>query len=146
MKKEAEDIPLHYYERNLLFIIAFVAITAALGYYTYVYFSQVHPLAFIIGIPTMIFLFQTLWLLLNPFAVIYKDKFEIKRTLLSNKIWYFIDIKSVGEVTGKGFTITYNDDEVEMISTFGIRGSHKKEFRDAVNKYVCKSLVVDRDQ
>ncbi len=99
---------------------------------------------FVLGVPSTILIFHTLWVFLNPFAVIYEDKFEMKKTMFSNKQWYFIDIKSVGEVTVKGFKITYNDDEEEIISTFGIRDSHKKAFRDAVNHYVCKSLVIER--
>lgn len=144
MKKQKEDIPLHYFERNPLIIVIFLAITSVFSYFTYSYFVIVHPLAFVLAVPAVIFAFQTMWLMLNPYAVIYEDKFEIKRTLLSNKFWYFIDIKEVSGVTKEGFTITYNDDEVESVSTFGIRSSHKASFRDAVNKYVCKSLVVDR--
>ena len=144
MKKQKEDIPLHYFERNMLVVLLFLAITATFSYFTYAYFIIVHPLAFVLAVPAFIFAFQTLWLILNPYAVIYEDKFEIKRTIFSNKFWYFIDIKGVGDVNKKGFNITYNDDEVEPVSTFGIRASHQAAFRDAVNKYVCKSLVVDR--
>ena len=71
-------------------------------------------------------------------------KFEFKKTMFSNKQWYFIDVKSVSEVTSSGFDIEYNDGDIERISTFGIRPSHKKAFRDAVYHYVCKSLVVER--
>ncbi len=144
MKKQKEDIPLQYFERNIVVILFFIAITALFGILTYSYFLAFHPLMFVLGIPTVILIFQTLWILLNPFAVIYEDKFEMKKTMFSNKQWYFIDIKTVSDVTPKGFTITYNDDDEEVISTFGIRGSHKKTFRDAVNHYVCKSLVVER--
>lgn len=147
MKKRKEEIPLQYFERNATVIIIFLTITAFFGYMVYLNFPQIkqNPFAVLWGIPGIIFGFQTLWLTLNPYAVIYEDKFEIKRTLLSNKFWYFIDIKSVGEAGNKGFEITYNDDEIETVSTFGIRSSHRKEFRDAVNHYVCKSLVEDRD-
>jgi hypothetical protein len=144
VKKEKEEIPLHYFERNMLIVMIFVIITAILVYFTCSYFVQVHPLAFIFAVPASIFAFQTLWLFLNPYAVIYEDKFEIKKSMFSNKFWYFIDIKNVSDVSKKGFEITYNDDEKEVISTFGIRHSHKQTFRDAVNKSVCKSLVVDR--
>ena len=82
--------------------------------------------------------------MLNPFAVIYEDKFEFKKTMFSNKQWYFIDIKNVSEVTSGGFDIEYNDGDIEHISAFGIRPSHKKAFRDTVYHYVCKSLVVER--
>lgn len=147
MKKREEDIPLQYFERNILVIAAFLTITGFFVYMAYLYYPQIkqNPFAVLWAIPGVIFGFQTLWLVLNPYAILYKDKFEIKRTLLSNKFWYFIDIKNVGEIKGRGFEISYNDDEMEKISTFGIRPSHEKNFRDAVNHYVCKSLVEDRD-
>lgn len=110
----------------------------------YVNYKVVSQLTIIYGIPFVFSFFLTLWLMLNPYAIIYEDKFEMKRSILSNKDWYFIDIKSVSEVDGKGFKIIYNDDDVERISLFGMKPSHKKTFRDAVNHYVCKSLVIER--
>jgi hypothetical protein len=144
VKKAKDDIPLQYFERNIIVLLFFIGITALFGILTYSYYVAFNPFMFICGIPTVILLFQTLWILLNPFAIIYEDKFEMKKTMFSNKQWYFIDIKSVSEVNTKGFKIIYNDDDEEIISTFGIRASHKKGFRDAVNHYVCKSLVIER--
>jgi len=144
VKKRKEDIQLQYFERNVLIIVFSVVLTGCFCFLTYWYFKAFNPLMFVLGIPSIILIFHTLWVLLNPFAVIYEDKFEMKKTMFSNKQWYFIDIKSVGEVTAKGFKIVYNDDDEEIISTFGIRPSHKQAFRDAVNHYVCKSLVVER--
>jgi hypothetical protein len=147
VKKREEDIPLQYFERNLIVILIFLTITGFFVFMAYRYYPQVqqNPFAILWAIPGVVFGFQALWLTLNPYAIIYKDKFEIKRTLLSNKFWYFIDIKNVSEIKGGGFEIEYNDGEVEKVSTFGIRASHQKEFRNAVNHYVCKSLVEDRD-
>ena len=108
-------------------------------------YVEVSPMTIIYGVPLLIFFFLTLWLVLNPYAIIYEDKFEMKRSVLSNKYWYFIDIKSVTEVKGKGFKIIYNDDDEEMISLLGIKPSHKKKFRDAINHFVCKSLVIERE-
>lgn len=144
MKKEKEDIPLQYFERSILYIIFFVGLTAFLVYLTYLHFKAFSPLMFVWGVPAIIFFFQTLLILLNPFAIIYEDKFEIKRTMLSNKQWHFVDIKKVTEAESKGFRIVYNDGDEELISTFGIRASQKKKFRDAINHHVCKSLVVER--
>lgn len=144
MKKRKEDIPLQYFERNVIIILFSLVLTGSFCFLTYWYFKAFNPLMFVLGVPSVILIFHSLWMLLNPFAVIYEDKFEMKKTMFSNKQWYFIDIKLVGEVTTKGFKITYNDDDEELISTFGIRNSHKKAFRDAVNHYVCKSLVVER--
>ncbi len=144
MKKPKEDIPLQYFERSVLFTLFFVGITGGLSFLTYSLWKDFNPMMFICGIPTVIMFFQTLWIMLNPFAIIYEDKFEFKKTMFSNKQWYFIDIKTVEEVNPKGFKIIYNDGDEEIVSTFGIRASHKKAFRDAVNHYVCKRLVVER--
>lgn len=144
MKKEKEDTPVQYIERNVLVIIVIAGISAFFAINAYLLFKEVDPRAFVLGIPALIFGFQALWLGLNPFAVIYDDKFEIKRSFISNRFWYFIDIKEVKEAESGGFRIVYNDDETEKISFFGIRSSQKKLFRDAVNKFVCKSLV-ERD-
>lgn len=144
MKKLKEDIPLQYFERNVLFTLFFLGITGLLGFLTFSLWKNFNPMMFICGIPTTIMIFQTLWIMLNPFAVIYENKFEFKKTMFSNKQWYFIDIKSVSEVTASGFDIEYNDGDIERISTLGIRPSHKKAFRDAVYHHVCKSLVVER--
>ena len=144
MKKPKEDIPLQYFERNILFTLFFVGITGLLGLLTFSLWKDFNPMMFICGIPTVIMFFQTLWIMLNPFAIIYEDKFEFKKTMFSNKQWYFIDIKSVTEVTSSGFDIEYNDGDIEHISTFGLKPSHKKAFRDAVHHYVCKSLVIER--
>lgn len=144
MKKSKEDIPLQYFERNLLIIVFFLAFTAGFGFLTYKFFLDFNPLMFVCGVPTLILSFQTLWIVLNPYAIIFEDKFELKKTAISNKQWYFVDIKNVSEITPSGFDIEYNDGEIEHISTFGIRPSHKKKLRDTVYHYVCKSLVVER--
>ena len=104
-----------------------------------------NPLGFVLGVPCILLAFQTLWMLLNPYSIIYEDKFEVKRSGLSNKMWHFIDIKKVSEINGKGFVITYNDDDEELISTWGIRPSDKQKFRNAVNHHVCKSFVERED-
>ncbi len=86
-------------------------------------------------------IFQTLQILFNPFALIFKDRLEIKKNMFSNKQWYFIDIKKVGQVNNGTFTITYNDDEVEKFKLKGIKPSHVNDFQAAVTKKVNESLV-----
>jgi hypothetical protein len=145
VKKQKEDVPLQYFERSYILLLLCFAALAGLAYITYVLIIAVNPWGFIVGIPTVILAFQTLWLVLNPYAVIYDDKFEIKKSFIHNKIWYYIDIKNVSESSGYGFDITYNDNDEEKITTAGIRSSHKAAFRNAVNHYVCKSLVERED-
>ncbi len=145
MKKEKEEKPIEYFERSSVWVALCLAVSVMLCYYSYKFITEVNPLGFVIGVPTVLMVFHSLWLLLNPYAIIYEDKFEIKRSGLSNKIWYFIDIKKVSELNKSGYTITYNDDDQEKISTRGIRPSHKQKFRNAINHYVCKSFVERED-
>lgn len=144
MKKKEPEVPLANFERSYVLLTVFFAVTALLIYLSYTMIEAFNPVGVVLAIPAAFLLLQCLWLILNPYAIIYKDKFEIKRSLFSSKIWYYLDIKSVGESTPRGFVIHYNDDDPERISDFGIRASHKKSFRDAVNHQVCKSLV-ERD-
>lgn len=146
MKKLKEDKPLEYYERSYVWIVACLAILGILGYLIYGYIKDVNPIGSILmALPTLIMLFFTMWILLNPFAIIYEDKFEVQNTMVTNKVWHFIDIKKVSEIKGGTFIITYNDDDEERIRIWGIRPSHKQKFRNAVNHYVCKSFVERED-
>ena len=133
------------FERSYVLLTVFFAVTALLIYLSYTMITAINPVGVALAVPAAFFSFQCLWLILNPYAIIYEDKFEIKRSFFSSKIWYFLDIKSVGESNPRGFTIHYNDDDPEKISDFGIRASHKKSFRDAINHHVCKSLVERED-
>jgi hypothetical protein len=144
VKKEKEEIGLEFFERNALLLALHILTSAALVYLVYVYIEEVNPLGFVIGVPAAIVSFQTLWIMLNPYAIIFENKIEIKRSMFSNKVWYLIDIKKVSEVKNRGFSITYNDDDVEVINIMGIRPSQLQKFRDAFNHHVCKSLV-ERD-
>lgn len=144
MKKRKEDKPLEYFERSYLLLTLFIVVTIVLSYESYVLIMDFNPIGLVLGVPALILFFQTLWLILNPYAIIYENKFEIKRSIINSKIWYFLDIKQVGESDARGFIIRYNDDDPERVSDFGIRPSHKKKFRDVVNHHVCKSLV-ERD-
>ena len=144
MKKRKEEVPIAYFERSYVVLALFLVITGVLVYLSFTYILNANPWGILLALPAAILVFQGLWLILNPYAIIYKDKFEIKKSFISAKMWYFLDLKHVGESTRKGFVITYNDGDGENISDSGIRLSHKKKFRDAVNHYVCKSFV-ERD-
>lgn len=134
-----------YFERSGLFVSLHVAAAAILDYLTYAFMKAMNPIGFIFIVPAVFISFHTLWVLLNPYVLIFSDRVVIKRTMFSNEMWYLIDIKKISEVSGNGFSITYNDGEEEFISTFGIRPSHLKAFRDAFNHHVCKSVVERED-
>ncbi len=144
MKKEEEEKAMEYFERDWLILTLHVIGTIVLCYLCYHYIMAVSPLGFVIGVPAAIVSFQTLWILLNPYALIYENRIEVKKSMYRSKIWYLIDIKKVGELNKKSFRITYNDDDEEVIKIMGIRNSQLQKFRDAFNHHVCKSLV-ERD-
>jgi hypothetical protein len=143
--KTEEEVPLQYIERNPLFLLGSVALSAAfifLTYYTVVgrEADAVNPKGFFLFIPSLVVSFQTLWLLLNPYAIFYHDRIEIKYSLFRNKTLYFVDIKHVGQVKRDFLKIIYNDDEMERIGLLGIRNSQKKMLNDELQKHVSLGL------
>ncbi len=139
-------MPLANIERNPLVLLGSTALSAALVYLTYyTIFNkdvlQIKPVGFFLFVPTLIVSFQTLWYLLNPFALVFEDKLEIKQSLFHNKFWHYVDIKEVSSVKNGTFKITYNDHEIERMNLLGIKPSHKDLLREELNKQVQISLV-----
>lgn len=142
--KEEIEIPERYFERNPLLLLASVLLAAGLiGIVLYLFIYKdfySHGWALILTPPAVIWGFQTLIFILNPYALLYKDKMEIKKHMFSNKVWYFNDIEKVSEVSNGSFNITYNDGEEERLSLRGIKPSHLNELRNELHKYVYLSL------
>lgn len=145
MKKEKEEIALVYFERNPITLILFIIATIVLDYFAIRLTIDFNPWGILLTAPAFILSFQALWLILNPFALIYENKFEVKKNILNNKVWYFIDLKKTGEINGNKFILTFNDDDTSVVSCTGIKKSHKQKFRDTVNNQVCKSLLERED-
>ena len=146
MKKfEQIETPLLNIERHPLVLIIALVLDALFIYLTFITIFkkqafEVNPLGFFLFVPTLFICFQTLWLILNPYGILYEDRFEVKKSFLSLREWYFIDIKKVGDLKPKGFIITYNDDEMERIKLFAAKPSHKKLMQEAFVKAVNLSL------
>lgn len=142
--REEIEIAENYYERHPLVLLLWITLAlSATGASIYLFMYsdfEMHGLALMLIPPALYSDFQALVMILNPFALIYNDKFEIKKHLLSNKLWYFNDIKKVGELKNNSFSIFYNDDEEEIIRLGGIKPSHVSAFRDALHKKVFLSL------
>jgi hypothetical protein len=144
-KDPRNDIPLAYIERNPLLVLVSVLIAAGLVFLTFqTLFNKeavdVKSMSFFLFVPTLVISFQALWYLLNPFAIIFEDKIEIKKSILHNRFWYFVDIKKVGELKNGTFAIAYNDDEVEKLNLFGIKPAHKALLRQEMVKHTDISL------
>ena len=144
--REKEEVPLANIERNPLLLLVSVALTTGFVILTYyaIFNKEAHevkPYSFFLFVPTSVISFQTLWFLLNPFAIIFEDKLEIKQSLFHNKLWHFVDVKKVSQVNNGTFNITYNDDEIERMNLTGIKPSQKVFLRDEFDKQVFKSLA-----
>jgi hypothetical protein len=138
-KQDQEEVVLLNIERNPLVLLFSVGLTIFFVFLTYSLIfarevQEVQPLGFFLLVPTLLVFFQSLWYLLNPFAVIFEERVEIKQSFFHNKFWYFVDIKQVGELREGTFLIVYNDDEVEKMNLFGIKSSHRNVLREAFKK------------
>jgi hypothetical protein len=133
---DREEAPLANIERDPLLMGGLVILSAGLVYLAWIFLKDVNPLGIVLMIPGSILSFQTLWLLLNPFALVYSNRILIRQSWFHDKTRYFGDIRKTS-FSGKGkFFITYKDDEVELIGLFGIRPSHKSRLADAFNAQI----------
>lgn len=143
--KDQIEVPEIYFERNPLILTIWIIVTTLLVgtcFYLFVYQDfYLHGYALVLAPPALFTLFQTLLLILNPYALFYKDRMELKKNMFSNKEWYFIDVKKVSETNGNTFVITYNDDEQEKFKLTGIKPSHIKSLRDAFQQKVTESIA-----
>lgn len=137
-KKEA--LPRLNIERDPLFLLISVLISALIVFLGYRLLKDVNPLGFFVLIPGSILSFQSLWWLLNPFAQIFDDKLEIKQSLLHHKDRYFVDVKKITETKKGKLFITYNDDDVEELNLFGIKSSHRRFLKTEFDKQLSLSL------
>lgn len=134
--KEKEETPLANIERNPIIVISSVMLSAALAYETVQLFKAMNPWGFMLAAPTAIICLQTLWLILNPFAIVFKDRLEIKQSFFHHKDCYFIDIKQIARNKKGKIYITYHDNEIERINLFGIRNSHVDLLKAEVEKHI----------
>lgn len=137
---EKEETVLLHIERNPLLLLAGIAISSVIIFAGYTMLKNINPWGFIVLVPGAIFSFQSLWWLLNPFALVFNDKIEIKQSLLHHKYRFFVDIKKISESkTGKLY-ITYNDDEMEELNLFGIKTTHQAVLKSEMERKIAESL------
>jgi hypothetical protein len=134
---QKEELPVLNIERSIPLLLTIAALTVLDLYISYTMLMAKHPFGFIAGIPGLILAFQLLWLSLHPFAVIFEDRFEITQSFIHKKQRYFTDIKEVTVRKGGHFFITFNDDEIEKINLFGMRGSHYQKMTKLLTEKVA---------
>lgn len=142
--KNAEEIeiPLMNIDRDPKLLTMSVLISALIVYTGYQFLVKMNGWGFILMIPGTILSFQSIWLLMNPFALIYADKIEIKQSLMRHKYRYFVDLKKISRDNKGKVIITYNDDEVEALNLFGVKTSQIDLFVSEISKSVKASMAV----
>jgi hypothetical protein len=101
---------------------------------------DVNPWGSATAIPGLIITLQALWLIVNPYAVIYEDRFEIKQSLLYNKEFYYLDAKSINSKSSMSFQLVYNDGDLDKLPLLGMRASHKEKFKTLLTEKINESL------
>ena len=142
--KNAEEIeiPLMNIDRDPKLLAISVLLSALIVYTGYRLLVNMNGWGFILMIPGTILSFQSIWLLMNPFALIYADKIEIKQSLMRHKYRYFVDLKKISRDNKGKVIITYNDDEVEALNLFGVKTSQVDQFVSEISKSVQANMAV----
>ncbi|MES2761679.1 MAG: hypothetical protein V4677_05710 [Bacteroidota bacterium] len=135
--KNKEEEPKEYFERSVI-LVAIVAISGLLlDWFSIKMLLDVNPWGSATAVPGLILTLQGLWLIVNPYAVVYEDRFEIKQSLMYNKEFYYLDAKGI---TDKGQLI-YNDGDLEKLHLLGMRASHQQAFKNKLAEKINESLV-----
>ena len=138
-KKDDLDEPREYFERSVPLVLFMVSVSTLLMWLCVDMLREVNPWGTLVGVPGLVFTFQTLWLVTNPYAIVYEDRFEIKNSFFYGKVVYFLDLKGVKDLKGNRFTIVYNDDEPERLPLLGMRGSHKQNLMKRLEEKIEQS-------
>lgn len=134
--KNKEEEPKEYFERSIL-LVTFVAVSGLLlDWFSIKMLLDVNPWGSATAVPGLILTLQGLWLIVNPYAVVYENRFEIKQSLMYNKEFYYLDAKGINE---KGHLI-YNDGDIEKLHFMGMRASHQQAFKDKLAEKINESL------
>lgn len=135
--KNKDEEPKEYFERSIL-LVATVAISGILlDWFSIKMLLDVNPWGSATAIPGLILTLQALTLIVNPYAIVYDDRFEIKQSLLYNREFYFLDFRGFDEKSKK---LVYNDGDTENLPLLGMRASHKKLFKARLAEKINESL------
>ena len=135
--KNKDEEPKEYFERSIL-LVATVAISGVLlDWFSIKMLLDVNPWGSATAIPGLILTLQALTLIVNPYAIVYEDRFEIKQSLLYNREFYFLDFTGFDEKSKK---LVYNDGDTENLPLLGMRASQKKLFKAKLAEKINESL------
>lgn len=140
MKKEEEEEPKEYIERNVLFVIVILAIGLLLDWLCVYMLINVNPWGTLVGVPAITLTLQGLWLLVNPYAIIFENRFEIKQSLIYNREFYYLDAKAIELKNKTNFVMTYNDGDLQSLPLLGVRETQKQLFLDKIKLRIAESV------
>jgi hypothetical protein len=138
--KNIEEEPKEYFERNI-FLVVIVAVSGFfLDWLSITLLLDVNPWGTATAIPGLMLTLQGIWLIVNPFAIVYQDRFEIKQSLLYNKEFYYLDAKSIDDKKTQSVQLIYNDGDLENLHLLGMRAAHKQLFNDRLKEKIAESV------
>jgi len=139
-KKEDLDEPKVYFERNIPLVATFVGLSALLVWLSIEMLKAVNPWGTLVAVPGIIFAFQSIWFITNPYVIVYDDRFEIKHSFFYGKTIFFLDLKEIKAIKGSRLKVVYNDGDPDQFLLDGIRGSHKAGLQKALEEKLEKSM------
>jgi hypothetical protein len=140
-KPQNEEKPLYNIERSPIFLLFSVLLTATLALSTWWLLKQVSPYGFLVMVPAVMAVIQTAWLLMNPFAIVFERRLEIRQSLFNPKERFFNDLDKVSENKKGEVFITYTDGEVEKLNLFGIKPSDKTALVEQCRRQIGYTLT-----
>lgn len=138
--KNKEEEPKEYFERSILLVVTVTISGLLIDWFSIKMLLDVNPWGSATAIPGLVITLQALWLIVNPYAVIYDDRFEIKQSLLYNKEFYYLDAKSINSKSSMSFQLVYNDGDIDKLPLLGMRASHKEKFKARLTEKINESL------
>lgn len=138
--KNKDEEPKEYFERNILLVIITAVSALLIDWFSIKMLLDVNPWGTATAIPGLMLTLQGLWFIVNPYAVVYENRFEIKQSLIYNKEFYYLDAKAVEGKKRNSVQLIYNDGDAEGLPLLGMRASHKEKFKDKLNEKIVESL------
>ena len=138
--KNNEEEPKEYFERSILLVIIVTVSALTIDWFSIKMLLDVNPWGTATAVPGLMLTLQGLWFIVNPYAVVYENRFEIKQSLIYNKEFYYLDTKAIEGKKRNSVQLIYNDGEAESLPLLGMRASHKQKFKDKLNEKIVESL------
>lgn len=140
MEKQEIEEPKEYFERNKILLIILAIVSAVLDVLCVYFLKEVSPWGNILIAPAVILTIMSLTIILNPYALVYKDRFELKKNILFNKDVYFLDLIGIKSPSKNTLRVVYNDGEEEKIPLFGMKQTDIELFKKRLSEKIEESV------